>query len=216
MANLEFNNVDHIYKLDNKVIPSVTQLINPISKVVYQEISLQTLQAKARLGSKVHKLIERFLKFNYAKPDDVTESYFNNFKELWQALNDKHEIKILHTEFKSLYKDEFMTFAGTIDCILQVDNEIWLIDWKTVAKPTNLLLALQMYGYKKIVEKLNIKVDKVKAVQITNKSYDVLDLTKDVNSNRISKLFKMLYDFYVELELEGLINSKNKVNEEDF
>lgn len=216
MANLEFNNVDHIYKLDNKVIPSVTQLINPISKVVYQEISLQTLQAKARLGSKVHKLIERFLKFNYAKPDDVTESYFNNFKELWQALNDKHEIKILHTEFKSLYKDEFMTFAGTIDCILQVDNEIWLIDWKTVAKPTNLLLALQMYGYKKIVEKLNIKVDKVKAVQITNKSYDVLDLTKDVNSNRISKLFKMLYDFYVELELEGLINPKNKVNEEDF
>lgn len=216
MANLEFNNVDHIYKLDNKVIPSVTQLINPISKVVYQEISLQTLQAKARLGSKVHKLIERFLKFNYAKPDDVTEGYFNNFKELWQALNDKHEIKILHTEFKSLYKDEFMTFAGTIDCILQVDNEIWLIDWKTVAKPTNLLLALQMYGYKKIVEKLNIKVDKVKAVQITNKSYDVLDLTKDVNSNRISKLFKMLYDFYVELELEGLINPKNKVNEEDF
>ena len=58
---LTFDEANHIYKLDEKAIPSVTQILSPISKVIYEEVSMQILMAKAHLGSKVHKKFTDFI-----------------------------------------------------------------------------------------------------------------------------------------------------------
>lgn len=217
LKDLTFEEIDHIYKYQNKRIPSVTQIISPISKVVYENINIQTLTAKSRLGSKVHKQIERKLKFDYANPDDTIEDYFNNYLAFENDLRANNNVENLHNEFKGIYASHEMTFAGTIDNIRKVNDELWLIDWKTVANPIDLLLSLQMYGYKLIAESLlNIKVDKVLAVIFSKNNYKVHDVTSNVFSEKISVLFKNLYDFYMILDNEGILKLKNKFNEENF
>jgi hypothetical protein len=42
MNNLEFNEKNHEYFLNKKRIPSVTQILAPISKVLYENIEIAT------------------------------------------------------------------------------------------------------------------------------------------------------------------------------
>lgn len=213
---LNFDEPNHVYSLNGIKVPSVTQILSPISKTIYEEINIQTLMAKAYLGSKVHKLIERHLKYNFAKPSDLTEDYFEQYLLFEENLAKNYKVENLHNEFKGFYKSDNMTFAGTIDNIRKIGDEIWLIDWKTVANPIDLLLALQLYGYKLIAEqRLNIKIDRVGAVIINKSSNMLIDLTNNINTNEIKNLFIILYKLYIVLNNQELLKLKSKINFEE-
>lgn len=213
---LSFEESTHTYKLDDIIIPSVTQILSPISKVVYEEVSIQTLMAKAHLGSKVHKLIERKLKYNFAQPDDITIDYYNQFVLFLEELKLNNSLEIIKTEFKGFYQDKDLTFAGTIDFIVKIDNEIWLIDWKTVVNPVELLVALQLYGYKLIVEQTtNIKIDRVAIVQVNKSSYKLIELTNQIKELKIKNMFNILYKFYKVLNTDNILKLKSKINFEE-
>lgn len=213
---LNFDEPNHVYSLNGIKVPSVTQILSPISKTIYEEINIQTLMAKAYLGSKVHKLIERHLKYNFAKPNDLTEDYFEQYLLFEENLAKTYKVENLHNEFKGFYKSDNMTFAGTIDNIRKIGDEIWLIDWKTVANPIDLLLALQLYGYKLIAEqRLNIKIDRVGAVIINKSSNMLIDLTNNINTNEVKNLFIILYKLYIVLNNQELLKLKSKINFEE-
>lgn len=213
---LNFDEPNHVYSLNGIKVPSVTQILSPISKTIYEEINIQTLMAKAYLGSKVHKLIERHLKYNFAKPSDLTEDYFEQYLLFEENLAKNYKVENLHNEFKGFYKSDNMTFAGTIDNIRKIGDEIWLIDWKTVANPIDLLLALQLYGYKLIAEqRLNIKIDRVGAVIINKSSNMLIDLTNNINTNEVKNLFIILYKLYIVLNNQELLKLKSKINFEE-
>jgi hypothetical protein len=214
--NLTFEPAEHIYKLDGVIIPSVTQILSPISKVIYEEISMQVLMAKAHLGSKVHKLIERYLKYNFAQPDEITKPYFEQFILFWDELKSNHQVNLIQTEFKGFYKDDKLTYGGTIDFIVEIDKEIWLIDWKTVVNPVDLLLSLQLFGYTQIAtQQLNIKIDRVGAVQVNKESYNFIDLSSSILKPKIKNMFSILYQFYNVLNEEHILKLKSKINFEE-
>jgi len=55
---LTFEEENHIYRLDGEIIPSVTQVISPLNN--FDSIPVDVLNAKARWGKSLHRMIELF------------------------------------------------------------------------------------------------------------------------------------------------------------
>ena len=64
VPGLEFDEAGHIYRLDGIIIPSVSAVMAPLSKVKYDGINSRTLEKAAGKGTAVHNAIENWLKFD--------------------------------------------------------------------------------------------------------------------------------------------------------
>lgn len=80
-------------------------------------------------GSKTHKGIEMFLK-NEPIPKDTPLYPFQSFLSWWSILSSKFTLKVLGQETK-LVVDEF---GGTYDLLLQINEKIYIVDFKTSSK----------------------------------------------------------------------------------
>lgn len=210
MSNiLEFNEKKHEYILLKKKIPSVTQILAPISKMTYDKVDEWLVQRKAKIGSRVHRLIELYNKYDL-KPtqeeDEEVLKYFEQYLEFEKSVNSI----IFDNEFKGYYSNNDMVFAGTIDNIRLLNNAMVLIDYKTTTTINEVLLSLQLYGYKLIAEQtLNIKIDEFKALALKKDSYELIDFTKEVNNIKTKELFEAMYKLNKLLEFHN-IKSENK------
>ena len=215
---LKFLDSTHTYLLDKRKVPSVTQLLKPISRILYSHISLPILQRKAIIGSKVHKLIEYNSKYNLMPNEETTNpevlAYFNQYIS-WN--NTLEHVALMESEFKGFYSKGKVKFAGTIDDIRMIGNDLVVTDWKTVATPNLMILSLQLYGYKLIVEqRLKICPNKFQALCLGKESYELVDLTDYVNDPSTKELFDLLFKLDDLLRFSGLINDSDLYNEEDF
>ena len=205
MSNiLEFNDKQHEYLLLKKKIPSVTQILAPISKMMYAKVDDWIINRKAKIGSRVHKLIEMYNKYNLLPTKDEEEDvlkYFEQYLEFEKSIDSI----VFDNEFKSFYSNNDMVFAGTIDNIRLLNNAMVLIDYKTVANLNEVLLSLQLYGYKLIAEQtLNIKIDEFKALSLKKDSFKLVDFTKEVNNIKTKELFEKMYEWYKLLEFHNI------------
>ena len=60
MAELTFDPEKHIYRLDGFIIPSVTQVMKPLSDEKYKDVDQEVLDAAAKRGTAVHSACEFF------------------------------------------------------------------------------------------------------------------------------------------------------------
>lgn len=215
---LEFVEKTHEYHLNKRKIPSVTQILAPISKIMYENINLPTLKAKAKIGSEVHKLIEWYCKFgllpNKENHDERVYAYFNSFLDWHKSLVDSANFE---NEFKGFYSSDKMVFAGTIDNIRMIGNDLVLIDYKTVANPNKYLLSLQLYAYKLIAEQvLKVMINKCYALCLKVDSYEFIEITAEVNNQKTKEDWELLYQLNKMLEFNGIKEIAKEYNEEDF
>lgn len=215
---LEFVEKTHEYHLNKRKIPSVTQILAPISKIMYEKIELPTLRAKAKIGSEVHKLIEWFNKYGLLPSKENTDervyAYFNSFLEWHKSLVDSVDFQ---DEFKGFYSSDKMVFAGTIDNIRMIGNDLVLIDYKTVANPNKYLLSLQLYAYKLIAEQvLGVKINKCYALCLKTDGYDFIEITAEVNNYKTKEDWELLYKLNRMLEFNGIKEIAKQYNEENF
>lgn len=120
-----FEETAHAYCYQGRKLPSVTQILKPISEPFYRMIDPVTLKNAADRGSAIHECLE------YLVQDDLEESsilpdwvpYIDAFKAFCQAFNPV----FISTELKLACPD----FAGTIDVVCTIDSETWVIDYKT-------------------------------------------------------------------------------------
>ena len=116
----------HIYRdLNGNILPSVTQIIKPITDQYYQKIDRALLREAARVGTAVHKAIEKRIagKLDESTLDAAVRPYIAAFDE-WGA---KYTPSIMVPEMKLACA----TFSGTMDCLCYIDHDWWVIDWKT-------------------------------------------------------------------------------------
>ena len=217
MGEVKFIPKTHTYVLGNgKRVPSVTQILAPISKVLYQNINEPTLRAKAKIGSSVHQLIEYYSKYEVSPPMDTDERVLKYFAEYLEWNNTLKDSYILENEFKGYYDDGNIKFAGTIDNIRMIGNDLCLIDYKTVANPNIVNIGLQLYGYKLIAEQtLDININKFYALSLQQDSYDLIDLTTFVNDKTTKEFYDTLYKMNRLLEFHGIIQDGKDYGEED-
>lgn len=125
----QFDEEKHRYSTESgQRIPSVTQILHPISLSLYEGVDPETLRLKAELGSAVHSCIE------YLIEDDLDESSIDlswkPYVDAWKYWCSVYQPKFLHTELRLGCE----LFCGTVDCICEIKGEVYVIDWKTTEK----------------------------------------------------------------------------------
>ena len=126
---LLFDEAEHRYMVDGRIIPSVTQIISTVGLYEFDFVSDDTLAVAAERGRNVHSMIEFFeqgeLDFNTI--DQELQGYFDAYLEIKKVgLLPAHPIRIEYRAWSEKYN-----YAGTIDQEFEGD---WLNDHKTGSK----------------------------------------------------------------------------------
>lgn len=161
-AEITFNAENHEYFIEGNRKPSVSEIMRGMSDTYYSEISHRTLENASKRGTEVHKAIELFEKQNI-RPDKDLKRYILNYRVAKKI----HQFEVINNEL-ILSSDEY---AGTLDMLAFIENELVLIDLKVTSKINWDLIEVQLAGYMKLCEYNQIPVTKAYVLHLTEKGF---------------------------------------------
>ena len=115
---LTFDEPSHTYRYDGIVIPSVTQIIAPLSD--YSMIDPAVLARAQALGTAVHRMTELYDKDDL--DEDSLDEEFNGYLAAWKKF--KQDIGFSPITIESKLCDKVRGFAGTSDRTGMVKNKL--------------------------------------------------------------------------------------------
>lgn len=154
LPELEFIEEPHIYKLCGKEIPSVSTVMKPLSSSVYGEVDPHVLRMAANRGTIVHEAIENFLYYGIEDIPPTYGGYLDAFIQFWKD----YKPTLIAVEYRVYHK--YLEYAGTVDLLLLIENELWLVDNKTSSKVEKMLTRVQLESYKKALATHDIRVQR--------------------------------------------------------
>lgn len=171
---LLFEEESHTYTLHRTgfadiILPSVTQIMEPLERKVYGDISPITLENAADRGTRVHRAIEQQLKYGFLNLDEDCSGYFNGFMKF---ISDHSDWKPIHSEFR--FYHPFFLYAGTADLIFETPKGTVLVDIKTTAQAHKKMWAVQLGAYQQGINAFD------KHLEMMSKA-GVLQLSSDGN-----------------------------------
>lgn len=151
---LQFNEERHEYSLGGTILPSVTQIMSPLSSAHYGKVDKDILQKSAERGRIIHQAIQFYIEF---RAIDIPDEYLGCLNAFIKFVADS-QVEILSTEQKMYHPIYF--YAGTLDILAKINGKITLIDVKTYEKFSPHLERVQLHGYASIYEANNdTKID---------------------------------------------------------
>ena len=166
---LSFNEEKHEYRLDGKVVPSVSEIMKGVSCYYYtDDIPPIALEIACNKGTEVHKAIADYLLFDDYDISPKYASYLESFKK-WQK---DYDPQILYVEQKVTNGE----YAGTIDLICKIKDETIIVDYKTSNELHDKLVSIQLTAYQKLCEYSNIQVSNRYALHLTKEGYNFVKL----------------------------------------
>lgn len=126
--DFNFDEASHTYTLGGVVIPSVTQVLKPIAPD-FSMVPPAVLERKRALGVAVHLACELEDDGDLGECDDVLTPYvdgWRKFKEDTGALILMNERRLFHPALR---------YAGTLDRLVTMRGDVWMLDIKTSADP---------------------------------------------------------------------------------
>ena len=147
MYEVKFYEEDHLYTINDIVVPSVSQIAAEIAEVDYSSIPKFILEEAARFGTSVHAGVESFINQEPWLPVDPRESrcvfdYIHLMKRCGWNVEKMEEI--VH------YRD---VFAGRYDQIINTSEGFYLLDIKTNYKLDMDYLSWQLSLYELAIDK---------------------------------------------------------------
>lgn len=141
-AAFHFDRASHTYTLGAYVLPSVTQILEPI-KPDFSMVAPAVLELKRQLGQAVHQACELddLGELDDAETDPQVLAYVHGWN---QFLVDTGGV-VLENE-RQLHHPVLM-YAGTLDRVIDVAGERWLVDIKTVYPEPVPSFGVQLAGY---------------------------------------------------------------------
>jgi hypothetical protein len=122
---LTFDEATHTYRLLGGVVPSVTQILAPLSS--FAGIPAHVLEAKRDLGSRVH------LACQLDDENDLDESSVEDdvapYLDGWRRFLRESGAVVLANEQR--VAEPALQYAGTLDNVLLLNGQKWLVDKKT-------------------------------------------------------------------------------------
>lgn len=164
---IEFIEDTHTYLVDGVIKPSVSEIMKPLSSEYYKEINEDILNKACERGSAIHKATEDIDQDKEYEIEDKWNDYVFQYKK-FKALR-KPKIKSVEQQLTN------GEYCGTIDRIMEIDGDIWLIDIKTSAKINDILVAVQLGGYKGLKGKR--KIDKYGVLHLTKTGFKLVEIT---------------------------------------
>lgn len=160
---LKFIEDTHSYELDGKPLVSVTRVIRDVLK---GESEFVANQYAMDFGSCVHKTLELLDKNNLGEYDQRMQPYI----DAWVKFKEDYNVKWMECEIPCA--SEIHRFAGTIDRIAGIGDELAIIDIKTGNSYKE--YPLQTAAYKLLVEEQHIrKISKRYCVMLSTEGYKV-------------------------------------------
>lgn len=196
IPGLEFDENGHIYRLDGIIIPSVSAVMAPLSKVKYEGINSKTLEKAASKGTSVHNAIENWLKFDIEDVPPEYQGYFGAFRMWW----DKYKPEVVGSEIRMCHR--LMRYAGTADLIAYIDGELTLVDYKTTYTISDMTCGVQLEAYAQALENMGVKVQKKGILHLKKDgSYELRGYPiKDAGRWRVFGALKTVYDYIESFE----------------
>lgn len=153
MSNLEFIGDRHIYYLDGKQIPCVSDLCRFIARDIYKDTPDWQLEAAAERGTKVHAAAEIMDKSGSAEIEEEYAPYLEAYASFLREHDVNWEL-IEHAGFHPHF-----LYAGTIDRYGWLDGKRTLVDIKTTYTVHKPLCAASLNLYRLILEANGYTVD---------------------------------------------------------
>ena len=161
---IDFDEEKHLYTLRGYRLPSVTQLMKPMSCMVYGDVSDGVLMEAADRGTRAHESISNIVLYGIEESDEDTEPYvsaFNDFmrdfKPTWVA-----------SEYRTYHKA--MRYAGTIDLIGFATPDdgtgVDVCDIKTTNQLHRTMLSCQLGAYAEALKSHGIQVRNLYGLQL--------------------------------------------------
>lgn len=167
---LLFEEESHTYTLRREgcadiILPSVTQIMEPLERKVYGDISSFTMDNAADRGTRLHRAAEQYLKYGFRNVDEDCSGHFDGFLKF---LEDHPNWKPLHSEYRFYHKA--LLYAGTCDLLFDTPTGIVLVDLKTTAQAHLGLWGVQLAAYQNGLESYypTLKITATKVLQTFN------------------------------------------------
>lgn len=144
---LTFDEATHVYRLGGVVVPSVTQLLEPI-RPDFAGIPPAVLEAKRELGTAVHLACE--LDDDDDLDEDSVPGAVAPYLAAWRRFKADTGAEVLANERKLVHTS--LHYAGTLDRLVRVRaGDVYLIDLKTSIS-MSAHFGVQLAGYQLLLE----------------------------------------------------------------
>ena len=127
---IEFDEEKHIYTVDGVRMPSVTEILAPITAKTYGEISKEVLRMAADRGTIVHKACEEI---DYGLETEVPVEYEGYVEAYIAFLNDYRPD---WSGIEQMVYNGDCGYCGTVDRYGMMLGSEWVVDIKTTTSPT--------------------------------------------------------------------------------
>ena len=140
-----FDETTHTYTLDGKVVPSVTEILAPLTVGKYADNGV--IRQAALRGSRVHELCALYDMDGLPVEFEAEALPYVN---AWTQFARDYNAKWLWIEHPMCAGGHF---AGTMDRLGMIDGKYTVVDIKTAQsldRPAKLALSCQLYAYQKL------------------------------------------------------------------
>lgn len=166
---LFFEEESHTYTLRRAgfaeiILPSVTQIMEPLEQKAYGGISERIMDTAADRGTRLHRSVEQFLKYAFRNVDDDCAGYFDGFLKFMEQHKDW---KPVHSEFR--FYHPALLYAGTCDLLFTTPKGTVLVDLKTTAQAHKKMWGVQLAAYQQGIEAFDkpLKIDATMVLQMS-------------------------------------------------
>lgn len=141
MAKVKFDAEDHSYRIDGKIVPSVTKIIQPLYD--FSRVPRDIMERAQAFGTAVHDACDL-----YDADDlviDTLDPAIKPYLDAWIKFKTEFNIKDAKSEI--IVHSEKYQYAGRVDNIFRCSNRWVLVDKKTCTSEYK-QTRVQLAGYK--------------------------------------------------------------------
>lgn len=166
MDEFRFDPDTHTYFVNEKPVPSVTQLTD-----IYGSLNIQegddmelTLEAAAERGVLLHGYLEHRFKGGDREDYELPAAY-EGYADAVDLFLDEHRLEPILVEAPLYGEDQGVVFAGTPDFVGDFDGVLSILDWKFVSRVQKTKVGAQLSGYMSLCLSNDIFPEKLYCVQ---------------------------------------------------
>ena len=200
---LEFDEQKHEYNVLGTKLPSVTEIIGPLTYTKYK-IDAGVIEQAAHKGAMTHELTAAYDRGDLEDDSSIPADGAMYYKA-WKDFCHDYQVEWKYIELPLACA----SFAGTVDRIGMIDGKLVVVDIKTTSsmdRASKIALVTQLHGYSVLCRENDIPVDFFSAVGVQLKkdgTYTVHEIEKISQKYQFnpSELFNQLK--YLNFLLKG-------------
>jgi len=131
MQEIEFDEKKHQYKVDGKVVPSVTEILEHLTAVGYGKVNPAILDEAKERGTAVHELTEAI---DLGFPPEYIDPAIEGYAVAYLKFLEDYDVEWDYVEHR--FYEPKMGFCGTIDRVGKIDGKDAILDIKTTSSPS--------------------------------------------------------------------------------